>query len=252
MLIAIFYLCVIRKLRVTARGTNSLVSRRSRIRESANRRIEFLVIGVICTYTICWLPYWISQLYVSFESSSTKTPAFYYLFILIATSLSYTNSALNPILYAFLSDNFKRRCAEIFRSIYSIRWLLGGNQQRAAHLSQPSTHATTFGLDSEVSRPESRRTLIMADNCMQLVSASQLNLSANHSEQAEQEEQHLEDARSRHQSLDVVATHQLELAEDGLARKKSVSFSVNNIVLQSSSQDSDRNSARLIQSSQGV
>lgn len=125
-LIACFYACVIRKLRMSASEsiTKSRSSRRTRARESTNKRIEHLVIAIILTYTICWLPYWIVQVYMSSIdlTKNEKFPFSVFPFIQTATTLSYTNSALNPILYAFLSDNFKRRFSEIIRSIYSIKW----------------------------------------------------------------------------------------------------------------------------------
>lgn len=113
-LIAAFYLRVVQRLRRAANmpvNNSTQSSRRARTREHTNRRIENLVIGIICTYTICWLPYWIIQISVSLTKN--QSPGFY-LFVMVGTSLSYTNSALNPLLYAFLSDNFKRRFALFF------------------------------------------------------------------------------------------------------------------------------------------
>lgn len=137
LLIAAFYSCVIRKLRLAATGPMSLGSaRRSKSRETTNRRVEHLVIGIICTYTICWLPYWIMQLCVSFHNLEHTPIEGFYSFVLIATCLSYTNSALNPILYAFLSDNFKRRCTDVVRSIYSLKWC------QHSHCTEP--HSTTI------------------------------------------------------------------------------------------------------------
>lgn len=130
LLIAAFYACVIRKLRSAASNQTLGTTRRSRGRENTNRRIEHLVIGIICTYTICWLPYWITQLCVSLLIVDERAPIQgFYQFFLLASCLSYTNSALNPILYAFLSDNFKRRFSDVLRSIYGLR-LIGRRSSR--------------------------------------------------------------------------------------------------------------------------
>lgn len=60
---------------------------------------------------VCWLPYWLFQvitLYTNIMSQWLKT------FYQLITILSYANSMVNPILYAFLSDNFRRTFARAF------------------------------------------------------------------------------------------------------------------------------------------
>lgn len=161
LLIAAFYVCVIRKLRLAASGPiNTVSSRRSRSRETTNRRIEHLVIGIICTYIICWLPYWITQLCVSFNAEGISPVAGFYECFLVATSLSYTNSALNPILYAFLSDNFKRRCIDVLRSINSLTCLALRPRQAINTSRAPPTTTNCPEYLSEVNRPESRQTVV--------------------------------------------------------------------------------------------
>lgn len=142
LLIACFYLCVIRKLRRAAHDAVQLgrSTRSSRTRETTNKRVEHLVIGIICTYTVCWLPYWVEQLLVSFSTGESSIFAGFYMFVMVATSLSYTNSALNPILYAFLSDNFKRRCTAIFTSLCS------GSSSSSKYLPHTLGHASTADL----------------------------------------------------------------------------------------------------------
>lgn len=155
---------------MAASGPISLGStRRSKSRETTNKRIEHLVIGIICTYTICWLPYWITQLCVSFTTLEHSPVEGFYSFVLIATCLSYTNSALNPILYAFLSDNFKRRCSDVFRSIYSIKWC-----QRTQCTESHST-VTTACYESEAGRPESRQTVMLNESIRLITSSNQCN-----------------------------------------------------------------------------
>ena len=120
--------------------------RRSRSRESTNRRIENLVIVIICTYIICWLPYWITQLIVSFTPPDSLPEEFYIAF-LIATSLTYTNSALNPLLYAFLSDNFNRRCSKVFRFMLP-KFLQSTRTSVETHIAELDPATTTLRPDS--------------------------------------------------------------------------------------------------------
>jgi len=70
-----------------------------------------MVLTVIAVYVICWLPYWLFQITMLYASSM---PDWLMIFYQLITILSYANSAVNPILYAFLSDNFRRTFARAF------------------------------------------------------------------------------------------------------------------------------------------
>ena len=64
-----------------------------------------MVLAVITVYIICWLPYWIFQMVALWVE---QLPEWSILLYQLLTILSYANSALNPLLYAFLSENFRR------------------------------------------------------------------------------------------------------------------------------------------------
>lgn len=97
-----FYYLVIRKLRNVGPKSKSKEKRRS------HRKVTKLVLVVITVYTLCWLPYWVSQLaLINSPPDVCKTRLEITLFVLVGC-LGYSNSAMNPILYAFLSDNFKK------------------------------------------------------------------------------------------------------------------------------------------------
>ncbi|XP_050029589.1 somatostatin receptor type 2-like [Dermacentor andersoni] len=104
LLILLFYVLVILRL--------SRVGPRSRHR-AKHRKVTYLVLTVITVYVICWLPYWAGQLYISCLGAAQAT-AFTVTVFLLSQLLSYANSAVNPILYAFLSDNFKKSFAKAF------------------------------------------------------------------------------------------------------------------------------------------
>ncbi|CAN8002442.1 unnamed protein product [Ixodes hexagonus] len=104
LLILLFYVLVILRL--------SRVGPRSRHR-AKHRKVTYLVLTVITVYVICWLPYWAGQLYISCLGASQATALTVTVFLL-SQLLSYANSAVNPILYAFLSDNFKKSFAKAF------------------------------------------------------------------------------------------------------------------------------------------
>ena len=82
---------------------------KSQERRDSNRRITRLVLAIILLYIILWLPYWVLQLFLIFynqEYSYSVTKLIFYL-NLIMLCLNYLNSAINPILYAFMSANFR-------------------------------------------------------------------------------------------------------------------------------------------------
>lgn len=97
-----FYYMVIRKLRTVGPKRKSKEKRRS------HRKVTKLVLTVITVYMLCWLPYWISQVaLINSPPDICKTRLEITIFVLVGC-LGYSNSAMNPILYAFLSDNFKK------------------------------------------------------------------------------------------------------------------------------------------------
>ena len=102
-LILIFYIFVINKLRHVG------PKNRSRERKKSHRKVTRLVLTVITVYFFCYLPFWVTQLtmMLSQESRVHHSPVMVCV-ILLVYILTYFNSAVNPILYAFLSDNFKK------------------------------------------------------------------------------------------------------------------------------------------------
>ncbi|EDV94260.1 somatostatin receptor type 2 [Drosophila grimshawi] len=99
--IMIFYCLVIRKLHTVGPKHKSKEKKRS------HRKVTKLVLTVITVYIMCWLPHWISQ--VALINSTPGCNSRLQLAVFLACGcLSYSNSAMNPILYAFLSDNFKK------------------------------------------------------------------------------------------------------------------------------------------------
>lgn len=101
-LILVFYCLVIRKLQTVGPQNKSKEKRRS------HKKVTNLVLTVVTVYILCWLPYWMTQISILFPGSDDSKSNFIVTIHLLASCLSYSNSAINPILYAFLSDNFKK------------------------------------------------------------------------------------------------------------------------------------------------
>ncbi|XP_052469072.1 delta-type opioid receptor-like [Carassius gibelio] len=70
------------------------------------RRITRMVLVVVAVFIICWTPihiFVIIKALVNIPSSLLQTVTWHF-----CIALGYTNSCLNPVLYAFLDENFKR------------------------------------------------------------------------------------------------------------------------------------------------
>ncbi|XP_063881504.1 somatostatin receptor type 2-like [Scylla paramamosain] len=101
-LIFIFYSLVLHKLKTV--GPKS----KSKEKKKSHRKVTKMVLTVITVYVLCWLPYWVLQLTLILTPPGEGQSPFMVVLFLISSCLSYINSAINPILYAFLSDNFKK------------------------------------------------------------------------------------------------------------------------------------------------
>lgn len=101
-LIMIFYYLVLRKLKTIGPKTKSKEKRRS------HRKVTNLVLTIIACYIVFWSPYWILQIFLVYTPADhCKTKLEIVVFILVGC-LAYSNSSVNPLLYAFLSENFKK------------------------------------------------------------------------------------------------------------------------------------------------
>ncbi|XP_070183833.1 allatostatin-A receptor-like [Littorina saxatilis] len=72
----------------------------------AKKRVTRMVIIVVIIFAVCWLPIQIILMMQSFKIYPGE--AFYIWLQLVSNCLAYMNSCVNPFLYAFLSENFRR------------------------------------------------------------------------------------------------------------------------------------------------
>ncbi|XP_053415536.1 neuropeptides B/W receptor type 1 [Nycticebus coucang] len=79
--------------------------------ERAKKRVTFLVVAILAVCLLCWTPYHLSTV-VALTTDLPQTPLVIAISYFI-TSLSYANSCLNPFLYAFLDDGFRRNLREL-------------------------------------------------------------------------------------------------------------------------------------------
>lgn len=104
----IFYCLVIQRLKTVGPKNKSKEKKRS------HRKVTKLVLTVVTCYVLCWLPYWVTQIAATYTPSDQGPSEAVVYIQLFAFCLSYSNSAINPILYAFLSDNFRKGFMKVF------------------------------------------------------------------------------------------------------------------------------------------
>uniref|UniRef100_A0A8C5DA93 Somatostatin receptor type 5-like n=1 Tax=Gouania willdenowi TaxID=441366 RepID=A0A8C5DA93_GOUWI len=97
LVICLCYLLIVRRVGKRAQATSSR-------RRKSERKVTRMVVVVVAVFVFCWLPFYalnILNLLVILPGDFRGL----YFFVVV---LSYANSCANPILYGFLSDNFKR------------------------------------------------------------------------------------------------------------------------------------------------
>ncbi|XP_042613541.1 somatostatin receptor type 5-like [Cyprinus carpio] len=100
MVICLCYLLIVVKVRSSGRRVRATSIRRRK----SERKITRMVVIVVAVFVFCWLPFYILNIVNLLVLLPGEFRGLYY-FVVV---LSYANSCANPILYGFLSDNFKR------------------------------------------------------------------------------------------------------------------------------------------------
>ncbi|KAK7112310.1 somatostatin receptor type 2-like [Littorina saxatilis] len=109
-LIAVFYMLVVLRLRQV--GPN----KKSKEKKKSHRRVTRLVLSVITVYVSCWLPYWIFQVDITFRTEESEQLVKWKIVLFnVFTVMTFANSMFNPLLYAFLSDNFRKSFKKAFK-----------------------------------------------------------------------------------------------------------------------------------------
>ncbi|VDM64152.1 unnamed protein product [Angiostrongylus costaricensis] len=102
----------------TARSTiNAYTKQKSTgAAESNKKQIVQMLISIVVMYTVCWLPTIVDELLTSFGyiCRTSNTPSLKHMRMGF-NALTYCQSCINPILYAFISQNFRIT----FKSAYS-------------------------------------------------------------------------------------------------------------------------------------
>jgi len=96
--------------------------RTSREGLKAKKRVTGLVLAVILSFVVCWAPIQTVLLHKAVSTGSTwDSHPHLIVFQITAHVLAYTNSCLNPLLYAKMSNNFRRGFSQLLPLLCSAR-----------------------------------------------------------------------------------------------------------------------------------
>ncbi|XP_065254378.1 neuropeptides B/W receptor type 1 [Emys orbicularis] len=98
--ICVLYAALLAKLRRVRLHSNA------KALDKAKKKVTLMVLVILAVCLFCWTPYHLSTV-VALTTDLPQTPLIIGISYFI-TSLSYANSCLNPFLYAFLDDNFRK------------------------------------------------------------------------------------------------------------------------------------------------
>lgn len=87
-------------------------SKRSTCRKRGKRKVTTIAIVVVVLFVISWLP--IQMFHLIYQFHNIPRSKMWYYFKMFAHTLSYTNSCVNPFIYAFLNDGFKKSFQKTF------------------------------------------------------------------------------------------------------------------------------------------
>jgi hypothetical protein len=117
-MISIFYICVLRRLSQRKRQNLSSSSEK----DKTHRKVTILVLAVVGVYIGTHTPFWINQIVLVSCYSLVQTPSGLFQHTMTRLSTIFQillsmNSALNPYLYAFLSETFRESFKIVFQCL---------------------------------------------------------------------------------------------------------------------------------------
>ncbi|XP_053682316.1 allatostatin-A receptor-like [Sabethes cyaneus] len=130
-LISVLYMCMLSRLWRTSVGGRSAESKKSK------KRVTRLVVVVVTAFASLWFPI---QVILVLKSVGVFVSDSYFKISLqiISHVLAYTSSCINPLLYAFLSENFRKAFRKVVYCGPSSRW-----QDNTRHMPLPTKTTRT-------------------------------------------------------------------------------------------------------------
>ncbi|XP_017265521.1 galanin receptor type 1 [Kryptolebias marmoratus] len=81
--------------------------------EASKKKTAQTVLVVVVVFCLSWLPHHVVHLWVEFGNFPLNQASF--VFRVVSHCLAYSNSSVNPVIYAFLSENFRKAYKQVFK-----------------------------------------------------------------------------------------------------------------------------------------
>ncbi|XP_061702199.1 somatostatin receptor type 5-like [Syngnathoides biaculeatus] len=100
LIICLCYLLIVFKVRSSAKKVHVASAKRRK----SERKVTRMVVIVVAVFVLCWFPFYALNVLNLLVALPGEYQGLYY-FVVV---LGYANSCANPVVYGFMSDNFKR------------------------------------------------------------------------------------------------------------------------------------------------
>ncbi|XP_061169047.1 QRFP-like peptide receptor [Saccostrea echinata] len=110
---AVAYCCVIRTL-WTSKAPGERTTKDVNIQTKVKRKVVIMLVFILAVFGLCWMPLQLAVLYSEYKPLSDTLWDGFEDFYYIAQVLAFSNSAINPLLYAGFNDNFRKGFKQMF------------------------------------------------------------------------------------------------------------------------------------------
>ncbi|XP_060602793.1 substance-P receptor-like [Ruditapes philippinarum] len=112
----IAYSVIIRKLR-SSTIPGERVTAGYEAQQKTKRKVIAMLVTIMAVFGICWLPYQIVLLYSELRETRDTLGDWYFTMQFLAGCFAYSNSALNPLIYAGFNKNFKQGIRGVWQAV---------------------------------------------------------------------------------------------------------------------------------------
>ncbi|EDO38823.1 predicted protein, partial [Nematostella vectensis] len=115
LVLIVLYDCIIIKLWLHKTPGDNPSRERTEQTERTNVKIHIMLTSIVITFALCWLPYWISNIYCfMYKAQSEKSDFCQVKSIEICVLFSYINTAANPLIYFIFSGVYRKAVKSMF------------------------------------------------------------------------------------------------------------------------------------------